>query len=268
MPSAGDQWCSAGHKLPVAPVNLVLGVTDFLLFLADAPAAVLFLVQQLTLIPIITTEFCSVGAVYPGDPLATDVTDVLDPSRRGAILDKYIGIIKYYAWPHYCVCDTLVPPNTGQPAPPPWPSGTSTPTNLCSPADLTNQLNAIQQLEQNLWALVSLIAMRVGAMSYQLSTQHTVSGTGELSVAGDIGVLVDGLTFAPGVGYDTSDPARIYHNGWITFGNSDGWEPRRPIWHDPQIFLGLTPGFVKIGFDCGMATSVQITELVPSLTGF
>jgi len=267
MPSAGDQWCSSGSKLPLAPVNVVLGLTDFLLFLADAPAAILFLVQQLTLIPIITTEFCSVGAVYPGDPLASDITDVLDPTKRDAILAKYIGIIKYYAWPYYCQCTTFVPPNVVQPPPPVWPTGTSTPSNLCSPTDLTNQLNAIQQLEQSIYALVSLIAMRTGAMSYMLSTQHTVSGKGEMSVAGDIGVIVNGLTFAPGTGFDTSDPARIYNIGWITFGNSDGWEPRRAIWHDPQIFLGLTPGFVKIGYDCGMATSVQITELVPTLTG-
>jgi hypothetical protein len=268
MPSPGDQWCSSGHKIPATPVNVVLGVADFLLLLADAPVAVLFLVEQLTLIPLITTEFCSVGAVYPGDPLASDVTDVLNPSLRGAILDKYVALIKYYAWPQYCVCDTLVPPNVSRPAPPPWPGATATPTNLCSPLDLTNQLNAIQQLEQNLWQLVSLIAMRVGAMSYQLADVHTVGGTGEMSVAGDIGVLVDGLTFAPGVGYDTSDPPRIYDLGWITFGNSNGWEPRRPIWHAPQIFLGLTPGFTKIGFNCGMATSVRITELVPSVSGF
>jgi hypothetical protein len=268
VPAAGDQWCSSGHKLPLAPVNIVLGVADFLLFLADAPMAFQFLLGQLTLIPIITTEFCATGAVYPGSPLASDVTDILDPAKAGAIIDKYIGLIKYAAWPAYCTCDILVPPNTGQPARPVFPTGTYTPTNLCSPVDLTAQLNAIQLLEQNLYGLVSLIAMRVGAMTYTLDTAHTVSGTGELTVSGDIGVLVDSVTFLPGVGYDTSDPSRIYQKGWITFGNSNGWEPRRPIWHDPQIFLGMTTNFTKIAYDCGFATSVQITELIPSPNSF
>jgi hypothetical protein len=268
VPSPGDQWCSSGHKGSAVPANIVLGVADFLLLLADAPAAVLFLVEQLGLIPVVTADFCSAGAVYPGDPVASDITDVLDPSKSGAILQKYVGLILYYAWPQYCVCDTLVPPNVVQPPPPAWPTDTSTPTNMCSPVDLTNQLNTIQQLEQSMLRLLTLVAMRVGAMSYTIGPSHTVSGKGELAVDGDLGVIVDGLTFAPGTGFDASDPARIYQIGWVTFGNSDGWEPRRPVWHDPQIFLGLTPGFTKIGFDCGMATSVEITELVPSPLGF
>lgn len=264
MPSPGDQWCSAGHANGGVSPNLVLGVSDFLLVLADAPLAFTFLVEQLGLLPLITADFCATGAVYPGDPLASDITDVLDPAKSAGILDKYIGLIKYNAWSLYCTCDTLVPPFSVQPTPPSFPSGTTPPSALCSPVDLTHQLAAIQQLEQRLYTLISLIAMRTGAMSYTLADVHSVSGKGELSVFGDIGVLVDSLTFAPGTGFDASDPARIYQSGWITFGNSDGWEPRKPIWHDPQIFLGLTPGFTKIGFDCGMATSVRITELVPS----
>jgi hypothetical protein len=232
--------------------------------LADAPLAVTFLIEQLSLIPLITSEFCSVGAVYPGDPLASDAVDILNPALSGQIKDKYIGLIKYYAWPQYCVCDTLVPPNIGQPAPPIWPTDTQTPAALCSPADLTNQLASILGQINSLWVLVSLIAMRTGAMSYSLSTTHTVSGNGELSVSGDIGVLVDGLTFQPGTGEQVSDPTRVYWEGWIAFGNSDGWEPRHQLVHDPQIVLGLTPGFTKIGYVCGNATSVRITELVPS----
>jgi hypothetical protein len=268
VPAAGDQWCSSGHKIPTSPVNVVLGVADFLLLLAGAPESIGFLVSGLTLIPLVTTEFCAVGAVYPGDPLASDLTDALNPALAGTIADKYIGLIKYYAWPQYCVCDTLVPPNTGRPAPPPWPGSTQMPSALCSPVDLTRQLTAIQQLEQSLYGLVSLIAMRTGAMTYTLDQVHSVTGTGELVVSGDIGVLVTGLTFAPGTGFDTSDPARIYDIGWITFGNSNGWEPRRPIWHAPQLFLGMTPNFTKVGYNCGMATSVQITELIPSPSSF
>lgn len=264
MPTAGDQWCSSGHQAPTAPANIALGVTDFLLLLADAPLAVTFLIEQLTLLPLITSEFCSVGAVYPGDPLASDVTDFLNPATHGAIWDKYIGLIKYYAWPAYCVCDTFNPPYVSRPAPPTWPTGTYTPSALCSPADLTNQLASITGQLTSLWLLVSLIAMRVGAMSYVLSDVHSVTGRGELSVSQIIGVLVTGVTYQPGTGYDISDPSRIYTEGFITFGNSGGFEARRPIWHTPQIFLGMTPNFTKVAFDCGNATSMTITELLPS----
>jgi hypothetical protein len=116
-----------------------------------------------------------------------------------------------------------------------------------------------------LYQLVSLIAMATGAMSYTLGPSHTISGVGELSVSGIIGIIVDGLTFAPGTGFDTSDPARIFDLGFVAFGNSNGWEARRPVWHAPQIYLGATPGISRIGYNCGMATSVEITELVPAL---
>lgn len=264
MPSPGDQWCSAGHKIPTAPPNVVLSIADLLLSLADAPLAVLNLVAGLQLIPLITDEYCSVGAVYPGDPTSDDFTAILNPATAGAVIDKYIGLAKYYAWPQYCVCDTFVSPYTAQPAPPAWPTGTYTPTNLCSPVDLSQQLNGLLQQLANLWTLVSLIAMRTGAMSYVLGDAHTVSDEGELSVSGILGVLVDGLTFAPGTGFDEADPARIYDIGWIALGNSDGWQARQPIWHAPQFFLGATPGISRIGFTCGMATSVRITELLPS----
>lgn len=266
MPTAGDQWCSSGHQSSGVAPNIVLGVADFLLLLADAPVAVTFLVEQLTLLPLITAEFCSVGAVYPGDPLASDATDFLDPGKHGAIVDKYIGLIKYYAWPQYCVCDTLVPPNVDRPAPPAWPTGTYTPTNLCSPLDISNQLNAIQGQITSLWMLISLIAMRTGAMSYVLADVHSVTGEGILTVEGVIGVIVNDLTFQPGTGQDEAEPPRIYTDGWIAFGNSHGWEPRRPIWHVPQVFLGATPNIIEIAYTLGNATSATITELVPSPT--
>lgn len=264
MPSPGDQWCSAGVPNGGVGPNIVLGLTDMLLLLADAPLAITFLVEQLGLIPLITADFCSVGAVYPGDPVASDATDILDPGKSGAVIDKYVGLVKYYAWPHYCTCTTFVPPYSSQPTPPSWPSDTTTPTSLCSPADLTRQLSAIQSLEQSLYTLVSLIAMRVGAMAYVLGDAHTVTGEGELSVSSIIGVLVDGLTFAPGTGQIEGDPLRIYTDGFIAFGNSSGWESRFTWKHVPQIFLGATPFTSRVGYTCGMATSVRITELIPS----
>jgi len=266
MPSAGDQWCSAGHAQPGVAPNLVLGVADFLLLLADAPLAVLNLVGMLGFIPLATHDFCLTGAVYPGDPVDSDFTDVLDPSKTQTVLAKYLGLLLYYAWPHYCVCDTLTPPFVARPAPPSWQTGSDSPTNLCSPADFASQFNALQNQLASIYSLVSLIAMATGAMSYQLGPSHTVSGNGELSVSGVIGVIVTGLTFAPGTGFDTDDPARIYDIGFIAFGNSNGWEARKPVWHAPQIYLGATPGISRIGYSSGMATSVEITELLPALS--
>lgn len=266
MPSPGDQWCSSGHQDTGIATNIVLGVTEFALFLTDAPLAVLNLVGMLGQIPLVTADFCAVGAVYPGDPVDSDFTDVLDPSKTQGILSKYLGLLLYYAWPHYCACDTLVPPNTHQPDPPAWQSNPPTIGNYCSPVDMVSQLQALQGQLQSIYQLVSLIAMATGAMSYQLSTVHTVTGIGELVVDSIIGAIVTGISFAPGVGFDDSDPARIYDIGWIAFGNSDGWDARRPVWHVPQVYLGETPRISKIGYNCGMATSVTITELVPSLT--
>lgn len=265
MPSPGDQWCTTGHQQTGIAPNIVLGAADFLLLLADAPLAVLNLVGMLGFIPVVTHDFCATGALYPGDPVESDLTDVLDPAKTQTVLNKYVGLILYYAWPHYCVCDALVPPNTQQPAPPVWPVSPATPTGYCSPLDLTSQLQALTNQIQSIYSLVSLIAMATGAMSYQLGASHTVSGTGEISVDGIIGAIVTGLTFSPGTGFDTGDPPRIYDVGFLAFGNSDGWEARRPVWHAPQIYLGATPGITRLGYECGMATSVEIQELLPSL---
>lgn len=264
MPSPGDQWCNSGHPNGGTAANIVLDATAVALTLAGAPEAILFLVGQLTLLPLITSEFCATGAVYPGDPLASDLTDMQDPSKWGAIRDKYIGLVLYYAWPQYCTCDVFTPPDVSRPPPPPWPTGLAMPPAVCTPFDITSQFNALNGQLAALWTLVSLIAMRTGALPYVHGPSHVVSGDGSISVLDDIGVLVSAATFAPGTGEDEGDPIRLYPDTWLTFGNSDGWEPRMPLLHLGQIFLGLTPGFSTLGYSCGRATSLTIVELLPS----
>jgi hypothetical protein len=180
-------------------------------------------------------------------------------------LQKYTQLLIYFAWPQFCTCSTFVSPYVAYPAPPTLPANPpslpsqSTPLDVtCSFSDLYNKLNAMQ-------GLLRLILATVGPHTYMLGNTHTVSGKGELTVSGIMGVITHPLSYAPGVGYELDDPPRYFETGWMAFGDSNGWYEHRRMLHDPQFHIGIPTGVTKLGYTCELVTSLEITELIPSV---
>lgn len=78
-------------------------------------------------------------------------------------------------------------------------------------------------------------------------------------------MICHALSYAPGVGYEVTDPPRFYDAGWIAFGDANGWYARQANIHDPQFHVQAPVDVTKVGFSCGMVTSMEITELIPAV---
>jgi hypothetical protein len=264
MPNPGDQICSHGTVNSGVAATILIDFAALVIPGIDIPAAFSLILDGIGAITLVTTDLCANPPRYPGDPSLSDlVAWTTDPLSQPALAQKYTQWVIYNLYPVYCTCTTLVPPNTSYPPSPVMPTGSpplpsqSNPLDLtCNLSQLTNKLNAI-------YALLRLIAATVGPQGYSLGTPHTVTGVGEFTVSGIVGVVTHALSYAPGTGYVPSDPTRFYDTGFIAFGDGNGWYARRPNLHDPQFHTGAPTGVTRVGFDCGMVTSLEITELLP-----
>lgn len=265
MPAAGDQVCTSGTPNVGAAAFAIIDATAALPFPADIPGIFSLILTAVGVISLVTSDLCANPPRYPGDPSMQDVIDFGNNVNHDAIVAKYRQLLIYYAWPLYCNCTSLVPPNIVFPPPPPFPTGTPALPTQSNPLDITCSISALESRLNGILALLSLIAARVGPQSYTLAASHTVSGAGELSVSGIVGVICHALSYAPGVGYDASDPTRFYDAGWITFGDDNAWYPRQQNIHDPQFHVSAPTGTTRVGYSCGMVTSMEITELIPLL---
>jgi hypothetical protein len=263
MPSAGDQWCSHGTVNSGAAAYAVIDATAALPPPLDIPGIFSIIFSALGVVSIATSDLCSNPPRYPGDPSFQDVVDWSEPLKQPAVAEKYLQLLIYYVWPQFCTCDTFVPPATVYPPPPVFPTPAPALPSQTNPLDLTCNLSAITSKLNSILGLLRLIAATVGPQSYELGNTHTVTGTGEITVSGIVGCVTHALSYAPGIGYVLSDPTRFFEAGFIAFGDSNGWYARQPNIHDPQFHTGLPTGITRIGFDCGMVTSMEITELLP-----
>ena len=151
-------------------------------------------------------------------------------------------------------------PTTPKPPPPPVITAAAPPTLVCDSATICTVQYAILNATQD--ANISL-NLQQPISRYVLGAVHDVSSSGEIAVAADlVGALVTIESSAPGTGYDVSDPPRYYESGWITFENTNGWTPRQAVLHSPEVMLTNLQSVTRIGFNCQMSTSMQITELV------
>jgi hypothetical protein len=131
-------------------------------------------------------------------------------------------------------------------------------TSPCCPPDPATQssLDAIL-------ALVTLIQRQLAPFGTVHGASHTgLTGAGQLSVTGLIGVAVD-LTTTPGrVGLVAGDPDTVFDVGWINVGTADGWGPRHFITSDPFVLSPVSGDVTLIGYSLPADVVATITELV------
>lgn len=263
MPSPGDQWCSSGTPNVGAAVLAIIDATAVLPPPLDLPGIFSLILTGVGVISLTTSALCSNPPRYPSDPTLQDIVDWQDPFLKPALVEKYSQLAVYYAWPLYCTCNTYVPPATVYPAPPVFPTTGPPQPNQVSPLDLTCSISALESRLNAILGLLNLIAATVGPHSYSLGTSHTVSGTGEIAVSGIVGCIATALSASPGQGEVISDPTRYYDGGFVAFGDANAWYARQANIHSPQFHTGAVPGITRIGYDTGMVTSMEITELLP-----
>jgi hypothetical protein len=165
-------------------------------------------------------------------------------------------------------------PPAPDPGPPPDITAPPAPARDCSAGTLCNidwTLTSIlhnnatvsdqtNNTTNNISAGITTIS--AGPVIYVHGSSHAVTGRGEVSVSEALGCIVTASGFAPGAGSIVTDPQFNLDGGFITFGNGDGWGVTSRVNHSPQVMQSDVQQTTKIGFDCGMATGFNITELI------
>jgi len=138
------------------------------------------------------------------------------------------------------------------------PGGTST-TTVCCPPDPT-LLAMLTRLQQ----AVELIQRQAVPFSYVYGDNHAgLSGDGEISVQGLIGVSVDVTTLPASYGRASGTPERLFDVGFVTLGTDDGWSSTRRIDSDGALVLpGAAGVFTRVGYSLAPGVQVAIRELV------
>ncbi len=140
-------------------------------------------------------------------------------------------------------CDGQLPTDVQQPCCPPGPGTQAT-------------LDAIL-------TIVTLMQRQIAPFGYVPGTVHAgLSGNGQFSVQGILGLAVD-LTTTPGrAGLEVGDPNQLFEVGWINVGTADGWGPRQFITSDPFIYRPVAGDVTLVGYSIPADVVVTITELV------
>lgn len=129
----------------------------------------------------------------------------------------------------------------------------------CCPPDplLTGML-------QQILGYVTLLQRQMAPFAYVPGALHSsLSGNGELSVQGLLGVKVTPHSIPPGAGVDTGDPDTLWLDSWINWGNPDGWTTREFLRSAPHVSLpNLAGQYTKIGYTLRPGLVVDVLELV------
>jgi hypothetical protein len=130
-------------------------------------------------------------------------------------------------------------------------------TPCCPPDPIISR-----RLDQIL-GLVTLLQRQVAPFAYVPGVLHSaLTGHGELSVQGLLGVKVTPTTVPPGVGVDLGDPDTLWLESWINWGNPDGWHEREFLRSSPHVSLPALAGqYTKLGYTLRPGLVVDILEL-------
>ncbi len=111
---------------------------------------------------------------------------------------------------------------------------------------------------------VTLIQRQAVPFGYVPGTAHTgLSGAGQLSISGLLGVKVDITTQPSRLGTAGSSPERVFDAGYITFGTADGWPTSYRVNADPTLALpARCSAYTELDYDLSTGVVVTITELL------
>lgn len=144
--------------------------------------------------------------------------------------------------------------------PAPQPKITCDPTNPCETFNYI--VNILAQIQTS----ISYNRYAPPMMKYQTGTRHVgLSGDGQFSVSGILGVVAQFTTLPPRVGVSIGDPNRIWEVGWINVGTDDGWHTRAWMTANPWMFYPPDmPNMTQIGYSVPHDVVVDLVELVPA----
>lgn len=137
-------------------------------------------------------------------------------------------------------------------------SGSTTFNSPCCPPD-----PVAQQLLQRILTLTTLIQRQVAPFAYVPGTLHSgLSGSGELTVNGLLGLKVSPTTIPSHFGSETGDPDSLWLDSWIRWGNADGWSQREFLTAAPFVSLpNLAGQYTKIGYTLAPGIVADFLEL-------
>lgn len=130
--------------------------------------------------------------------------------------------------------------------------------NACCPPDA----NSVQLLNQ-IMSAVTLIQRQIAPFAYVTGTAHPgLSGDGQLSVQGILGLAVAATALPTRAGEVAGDPVQLYDIGWINVGTADGFGPRQFISSNPFILRPVAGDVTVVGYSIPSDVTVTITELI------
>jgi hypothetical protein len=127
-----------------------------------------------------------------------------------------------------------------------------------------SSIAAILQLLNYVRSQVDLIQRQNVPFAYLSSAAHTgLTGEGEISIQGLLGVRVLLTSLGGGVGAEAGDPDVLFDAGWINWGNASGFSNRVFIGCSPMVSLPRSAGqYTRLGYSLGVGVTATITELV------
>lgn len=111
---------------------------------------------------------------------------------------------------------------------------------------------------------VNLVQRQNAPFAYVPGNVHAaLTGTGEISVQGLLGALVEITDSAANVGAEAGTPELTFEAGWISWGNADGFIDREFISNETLISLPALAGqFTRIGYTLAVGVEISVTELI------
>lgn len=142
-----------------------------------------------------------------------------------------------------------------------WYCGSSAPGQLTTPCQADP---AVLTLLKQINDLVVLIQRQSVPFAYQPSTTHAgLTGSGEITFSGLIGVKVTPSAIPSSAGVVIGDPDSLWLDSWIRWGNPDGWADRAFLTSAPYVSMPILAGqYTKLGYTLRPGLTVDIQELI------
>lgn len=136
------------------------------------------------------------------------------------------------------------------------PGGTQSP---CCPPDTSTQAYL-----DNILKMVTLIQRQGVPFAYVDGTAHSgLTGNGEITFSGALGVRLHLTTYPARVGQLLGDPITLFDVGWIAWGNADGFGATERIRREFQLSFPAAAGaYTKLGYSLTPGVVATITEVL------
>jgi hypothetical protein len=231
------------------------------------PEAAIALFAALVGLEVVAVD-CSANPTVPPDVTDGDfIAGTFIPNPGG--LGKLLAIFQYGLWSVYCECVPAVspnpPPNPPTPLTPPTKvTGPGQPIIVCDNQNPCQTLNQIVQILTTLSININRPLFAGPSLSYAMGTRHAnLSGDGQFSVSGILGLVAQLTVIPPRVGLEVGDPNRIWDVGWINVGTVDGWHTRAWISANPWMYFPVDmPNMTEVGYSIPADVRLDLVELV------